>query len=333
MNTIIIAEAGVNHNGSIKIAKQLIDVAKKAGADFVKFQTFKAKDLVTDYAQKAEYQKTNSKKNESQINMLKKLELSYESHIDLINYCNEVGIKFLSTGFDIDSVNMLNQLNIDFFKIPSGEINNIPFLRNFGRFEKPIVLSTGMSTMEEIRQALKTLMDSGVKKEQITVLHCNSEYPTPLKDVNLNAMLSIKKEFSIEVGYSDHTIGFETSIAAVAMGAKIIEKHFTLDVQMEGPDHKASLSPDGLCKMIKSIRNVEVLLGSKVKNPSESEAKNIQIARKSIVAKKPIKSGELFNENNLTTKRPGIGVSPVYWDKIIGTKSTKDYLPDQLIEI
>lgn len=332
MKTTIIAEAGVNHNGSIDLAKQLIDVAKKAGADYVKFQTFTAKSLVTKFADKAQYQKTSTHKSESQFEMLKKLELNYDSHIELIKYCDEIGIEFLSTAFDLDSIDMLNQLNIALFKIPSGEINNIPYLRYIGSLGRPIIMSTGMSTIKEIQLALKTLSESGANKRDITILHCNTEYPTPLHDVNLNAMITIRDELNVPVGYSDHTIGFDTSIAAVALGAKVIEKHFTLDTDMEGPDHKASLNPNKLYQMIKSIRNVEILLGSNIKQPTASEKKNISIARKSIVAKVNIKKGDIFNNNNLTTKRPGTGISPIYWDEFIGKKSKKDYTTDELIE-
>jgi len=333
MRTIIIAEAGVNHNGSMDIAKKLIDVAKESGADYVKFQTFKAEALATKSATKAEYQKNNTGNNSTQLEMLKQLELSYNDHIELIEYCNKVKIKFLSTAFDEDSVNMLNDLNIPLFKIPSGEITNIPYLRHIGGLKKPIILSTGMATVEEIKLALKTLTKSGAKISDITVLHCNTEYPTPIQDVNLNAMITIRDKFKVSVGYSDHTLGYETSIAAACLGASIIEKHFTLDTKMEGPDHKASLNPVDLSQMIKSIRNIEILLGSKIKQPSPSEIKNIQIARKSIVAKTNIQIGDIFDENNLTTKRPGNGISPLHWDELIGKKSKKNFKTDELIEI
>ena len=333
MRTIIIAEAGVNHNGSMDIAKKLIDVAKKSGADYVKFQTFKAEALATKSAVKAEYQINNTGNDSTQLEMLKQLELSYNDHIELIEYCNKVKIKFLSTAFDKDSVTMLNDLNIPLFKIPSGEITNIPYLRHIGGLKKPIILSTGMATIEEIKLALKTLTSSGAKIRDITVLHCNTEYPTPIQDVNLNAMITIRDKFKVSVGYSDHTLGYDASIAAVSLGASIIEKHFTLDTSMKGPDHKASLNPIDLSRMIKSIRNIETLLGSKIKQPTPSELKNIQIARKSIVAKTNIQIGDIFNENNLTTKRPGNGISPIHWDELIGKKSKKNFKADELIKI
>ena len=332
MKTIIIAEAGVNHNGSIKIARDLIDVACDAGADYVKFQTFKAESLSTVHAEKADYQKKLTAKGESQFTMLKKLELSLKDHKSLIDYSKRKNIKFLSTAFDIDSIDLLNDLDIPFFKIPSGEITNLPLLRHIGKIGKPVILSTGMSTMDEIISSVNILINSGISRSHLTVLHCNTEYPTPLEDVNLNAMLTIKDKLNLDVGYSDHTLGTEVPIAAVAMGAKVIEKHFTLDRRMPGPDHKASLEPDELKKMITNIRNIEKALGSKYKNPSKSEEKNILIARKSIVAKKEILKGEIFSENNLTAKRPGVGISPMSWDSIIGKKSTRNFKVDELIK-
>ena len=329
--TLIIAEAGVNHNGSIKLAKKLIDTAKDAGADVVKFQTFKAESTVTKTAKKAEYQDTNTESAEAQFEMLKKLELSNKDHADLITYCNSKNIVFLSTPFDIESIDFLHKLELPFFKIPSGEITNLPFLRHIGKFGKKIVLSTGMSTLAEVGDALGILIDAGTPKDNIIVLHCNTEYPTPMEDVNLRAMLTIKEEFNVEVGYSDHTLGIEVPIAAVAMGAKVIEKHFTLDRNMDGPDHRASLEPTELEAMVKAIRNIEKAMGDGVKRPSASEMKNIGIARKSIVAKQALKKGEKFSEDNLTVKRPGTGVSPLKWDSYLGRLTDKNYEPDDLI--
>lgn len=331
MSVFIIAEAGVNHNGSIELAKKLIDAAVKAGADAVKFQTFKTENLVSKNAAKAEYQKNTTDKDESQFDMIKKLELDVGTHNELIAYCKEKGIMFLSTPFDLDSIDLLNKLGLKIFKIPSGEIINLPYLRKIGSLNKKVVLSTGMSNMNEIEDALKVLTNAGTKKENITVLHANTEYPTPMEDVNLNAMLSIKEKFGVSVGYSDHTLGIEVDIAAVAMGAECIEKHFTLDNTMDGPDHKASLEPHELIAMVKAIRNIEKALGDGVKKPSKSESKNINIARKSIVASKEIKKGDTFSEDNLAVKRPGSGISPMKWDEIIGQVAKKDYAEDELI--
>lgn len=332
VSTIIIAEAGVNHNGSIALAKKLIDIAADAGADYVKFQTFKAKNLVSQYVEKAEYQKKSSGGDDSQFEMIKKLELDQDAHEVLIAYCEEKNIQFLSTAFDHRSIDMLEKFDIPFYKIPSGEITNLPYLRHIGRMGKPIIMSTGMSTLNEIKEALEILLTSGSKKDNITILHCNTEYPTPMKDVNLKAMLTIKEKFDISIGYSDHTLGTEVSIAAVALGAKVIEKHFTIDRKMEGPDHAASLEPKELKEMINSIRNIEIALGGKEKLPSASEIKNIEYVRKSIVAKKFIKKGELFTENNLTVKRPGLGISPMMWDSILGKKAKKSFDPEELIK-
>ena len=331
MSVFIIAEAGINHNGSIVLAKKLIDVASEAEADAVKFQTFKAKNLTTKNSEKANYQKKSIEQSDSQFNMLKKLELSKEMHIELINYCKKKKIKFLSSPFDHDSINLLNELGLDIFKIPSGEITNLPYLRKIGKLNKKIFLSTGMSNMDEIRNASDILINSGTKKNNITILHANTEYPTPIEDVNLKAMITIGNNLDLKFGYSDHTLGIEIDIAAVAMGASCIEKHFTLDCNMEGPDHKASLEPDQLKKMVKSIRNIELAMGSGIKKPSESEKQNIKIVRKSIVAKTIIKKGEIFNENNITIKRPGSGISPMRWDDVLGTTATKDYTEDELI--
>jgi len=330
-STIIIAEAGVNHNGSIELAKKLIDVAAEAGADFVKFQTFKAETLVTQTADKAEYQKEITDTDESQFEMIKKLELDRKTHEELIDYCKQIDIQFLSTAFDNDSIDLLDELNIPLFKIPSGEITNLPYLRHIGKMGKPIIMSTGMSTLDEVRNALNILIESGAEKEQITILHCNTEYPTPMKDVNLKAMLTIKDELGVNIGYSDHTLGIEVAISAVAMGATVIEKHFTLDRNMPGPDHAASIEPEELKAMVTAIRNIEKAMGDGEKKPSSSETKNISVARKFIVAKMSIKKGELFTEENLTVKRPGTGVSPMGWDTVIGKAASSDYEMDDLI--
>jgi N,N'-diacetyllegionaminate synthase len=331
MSVFIIAEAGVNHNGSIDLAKKLIDVASSAGADAVKFQSFKAENLTTRYANKANYQKNLTDQNESQFDMLKKLELSKEMHLELINYSKTKDIKFLSSPFDHESIDLLNNLNLEIFKIPSGEITNLQYLRHIGKFNKKIILSTGMSNIDEVRSALNILINSGTKKNNIIILHANTEYPTPMEDVNLKAMLTIGKELDIKFGYSDHTLGIEVDIAAVAMGASCIEKHFTLDCNMEGPDHKASLEPNQLKEMVNAIRNIEKALGSDIKQPSKSELSNIQLARKSIVAKKKIKKGDIFTIDNISVKRPGGGMSPMKWDDIIGIKATKDYNEDEFI--
>jgi len=330
--TLIIAEAGVNHNGDIGLAKKLIDAAANAGVDYVKFQTFNSKKLVSKIALKADYQKENTKdKSESQLEMLQKLELSKEMHLELIEYCKSKKIIFFSTAFDLESLDFLNELKLDLFKIPSGEITNLPYLRKIGGFGKPIILSTGMADSKEIADALNVLLETGAKKDSITILHCNTEYPTPMEDVNLSAMNAIGKEFKVNVGYSDHTLGVEVPIAAVALGATVIEKHFTLDRSMKGPDHLASLEPGELKAMVIAIRNIEKALGSGKKVPSQSEVKNKVIARKSIVAAIDIKKGSIFSENNITVKRPGNGISPMLWDKIIGTKAEKDYCEDDLI--
>ena len=331
LNVKIIAEAGVNHNGCLETAKEMIKVASDSGADFVKFQTFNAESLVSKNADKAEYQKETTGTQESHYEMIKKLELNEEFHLELIECCNNNKIKFLSTAFDIESIDLLNKFQIPLYKIPSGEITNFPYLEYIGSMGKPIVLSTGMSTLKEVKLAIGVLMKSGTKKKDITVLHCNTEYPTPMNDVNLNAMLTIKNELSVKVGYSDHTQGFEVSIAAVALGATIIEKHFTLDRNMEGPDHKASLEPIELKNMIESIRNIESAIGNGIKKPSSSEIKNIFVVRKSIIASRDIKKGEIFSTENLTTKRPGNGVCSSRWYEYIGKRSNKDYQRDELI--
>jgi N,N'-diacetyllegionaminate synthase len=327
----IIAEAGVNHNGDIEIAKKLVDAAALAGADAVKFQTFKADKLVCRNAKKAEYQMETTDKGESQFDMLKKLELSPDMHEQLLSYCKQKGIMFLSTPFDVDSLQYLVQCGIDIIKIPSGEITNYPYLREAGKTGKKVILSSGMSTLEEVRDAVKVLKENG--SADIVVLHCNTEYPTPYEDVNLKAMMTLKKELGVAVGYSDHTLGIEVPIAAAALGAEVIEKHFTLDRNMEGPDHKASLEPHELREMVRSIRNIELALGNGKKEPSNSEERNIGIVRKSIVAKKDIAMGELFTEENLTTKRPGTGISPMEWNKVLGQRAGRHYSMDELIEL
>lgn len=330
-HTLIIAEAGVNHNGDMEIAKKLIDVAAEAGADIVKFQTFKAENLASKYAQKAEYQMETTDVGETQQDMLRRLELTYEMHLELQEYCKKKQITFLSTPFDMDSINLLEKIGMDIYKIPSGEITNLPYLRRIGSLGKKVIFSSGMSTLEEIRAAVKVLGESGA--EDISVLHCNTQYPTPKEDVNLKAMNTIRKELKVSVGYSDHTEGIEVPIAAVALGADIIEKHFTLDKTMEGPDHKASLEPEELKAMIKAIRNVELALGREEKLPTKSEQDNIVIVRKSIVAKTDIAAGECFTETNITTKRPGNGLSPMRWNEVIGTCAKRDFSADEMIEL
>lgn len=330
---LIIAEAGVNHNGDIDIAKKLVDVAAESGADIVKFQTFKSENCVSKNAQKAEYQLQTTNKQESQLDMIKKLELDLETHNILISYCKQKNIEFLSTPFDMESVDLLHNLGLKIFKIPSGEITNLPYLRKIGKYNKQVILSTGMANLGEIESAIAVLVDSGTKRENITLLQCNTEYPTPFADVNLKAMKSLKKAFRLPVGYSDHTPGIAIPLAAVGMGAKVIEKHFTLDKNMEGPDHKASLEPCELKAMVQGIREIELALGDGIKQTSASEAKNKPIARKSIVANCAIKKGEILSESNLYTKRPAEGISPMEWDKVIGTKAIRDFEPDEMIEL
>lgn len=331
---IIIAEAGVNHNGDINLAKKLIDVAVDAGIDYVKFQTFKAESLVSKSAKKADYQIENTQDTtESQLQMLKKLELSHDQHQELINYCKQKNISFFSTAFDLESLIYLKELGLSMVKIPSGEITNLPYLRKAAELFSEVIISTGMSYIKDISDALEVFVKSGILKDNITILHCNTEYPTPMQDVNLQAMLSIHKEFGVNVGYSDHTLGIEVPIAAVAMGAKVIEKHFTLDRNLPGPDQLASLEPNELKAMVQSIRNIELAIsGNGIKEPSESENKNIHIARKSIVANKNIIKGEVFSDKNITTKRPGNGISPMLWDKVIGQVASKDFNADDLID-
>ena len=332
--TLIIAEAGVNHNGDIAKAKALIDKGAEAGVDYVKFQTFKAANLVTKQAKRAAYQDKNTQNNDSQYEMLKKIELSQAVHQELIDYCAQKGVQFLSTGFDVESLEFLAQLGITIAKVPSGEITNLPYLRKVAALFPEVILSTGMATIEEIKDAVKVLTDNGVNKDKITVLHCNTEYPTPMEDVNLRAMLHIQQEVGVAIGYSDHTLGIEVPIAAVALGATVIEKHFTLDKTLPGPDHKASLEPEELKAMVSAIRNIEKAVGgSGLKEVSTSEAKNKPIARKSIVASKSIERGDLLTEENITVKRPGTGISPMQWDDVIGKTAKKDFEEDDLIEL
>lgn len=327
---LIIAEAGVNHNGSLELAKKLVDKAKEAGADIVKFQTFQIDSLVSESAKMAEYQKENTGKEESQKEMLSKLCLSFEDFVELSNYSKKVGITFLSTPFDIESIKFLNSLQ-NIWKIPSGEITNYPYLVEIAKTGKEVIMSTGMCTLQEVSDAYNLLKNNGAGK--ITLLHCTTNYPTPMQDVNLRAMLTLKEKFCCEVGYSDHTQGIEVPIAAVAMGATVIEKHFTLDRNMEGPDHKASLEPQELKEMVDSIRNIEQALGTPDKQPSASEISNIAVARKSIVALTDIKAGETYTEGNITTKRPGTGINPMRWTEILGKKAIRDFKKDELIEI
>jgi len=328
----IIAEAGVNHNGSRELAFQLIDAAAEAGADYVKFQTFKAEELVTAAAAKAAYQQTTTDASETQHAMIRKLELDVETHRVLIRHCSDREIRFLSTAFDHESIDLLTELGIDFFKVPSGEINNLPYLRKIAAQGRPVVLSTGMARLGEIEDALQVLVGAGCSRDEITVLHCNTEYPTPMADVNLRAMQTIREAFKVKVGYSDHTLGTEIPIAAVAMGANVIEKHFTLDRTMEGPDHAASLEPGELKAMVEAIRNVENAMGDGIKRPSPSEQPNREVARKSIVAATAIRKSEAFSEKNLAAKRPGTGISPMHWDALLGRLASRDYQPDELIE-
>ena len=335
MSVYIIAEAGVNHNGDMETAKRLVDAAAEAGADAVKFQMFKADKLAASSAVMAEYQKKNTESSESQQSMLRKLELSEDDHIELQKYCEEKGIDFLSSPFDVDSMRFLLSIGMDIIKIPSGEITNFPYLREAAKSNKCIILSTGMCTMKEVHAAVDVLEqysdDSMINDGKLTLLHCNTQYPTPYCDVNLKAMKSLHDEFGCEVGYSDHTLGIEIPIAAVAMGASVIEKHFTLDKNMPGPDHKASLEPDELKAMVSAIRNIDVALGDGIKQVTDSEQGNIAIARKSIVAARDIKKGDIFTEENLTTKRPGDGISPMRWYDIIGTEADRDYRKDDKI--
>ena len=332
---MIIAEAGVNHNGSMENAFRLVDAAADAGVDYIKFQTFKAEKLVSGSAKKAVYQIQNTRNaEETQLQMLQKLELSHEQHSQLIAYCQKKNIQFFSTAFDLDSLEYLHKVGLKMVKIPSGEITNLPYLRKAARLFRQVILSTGMTTISEIKDAVTVFTEAGIPKENITILHCNTEYPTPMDDVNLKAMLHIQEVFATEVGYSDHTLGIEVPVAAVALGASIVEKHFTLDKKMNGPDHSASLEPDELKAMVSAIRNLEkALSGSGMKEVSPSEQKNMAIARKSIVATKEIHKGELFTEDNIGVKRPGTGISPMKWDEVIGKVSQQDFAEDELITI
>ena len=331
MSVFIIAEVGVNHNGSLELAKKLVDVAVDCGVDAVKFQTFKAATLVTKQAQQAEYQAKNIGRKESQFDMLRRLELSDANHHELFAYCKGKKIEFMSTPFDLQSILFLNDLGVTRFKIPSGEITNYPYLKMIGSFQKDIVLSTGMTKLSEVEVALDLIIDSGTPKEKITILHATTDYPTQMFDVNLKAMQTIQHAFNVKVGYSDHTPGIEVATAAVAMGASMIEKHFTLDRNMDGPDHKASLEPHELKAMVNALRNIEIALGDGIKRPSGNETKNMQVARKSLVAACEIGQGEQFTEQNITVKRPGHGISPMRWNEIVGQKAQKDYQTDDLI--
>ena len=330
MGVYIIAEAGVNHNGSFDLACRLVDAAKDAGVDCIKFQTFKSKSLVSHIAQKAEYQKAATG-DSSQQDMLKKLELSFDEFVRLKEYCDKVGISFLSTPFDFESIDFLDSIDMPFWKIPSGEVTNLPYLLKLAKTGKPVVMSTGMCEMDEIENAVRVLHENGTAN--IKLLHCNTEYPTPFEDVNLTAMQTMHRAFGLDVGYSDHTKGIEVPIAAAALGATVIEKHFTLDRNMEGPDHKASLEPDELKAMVDSIRHIEKALGNGIKTRSPSEKKNLAVARKSIVAKKSIKAGETLTEENITVKRPGTGISPMRWFDVLGSKAARDFAEDELIEL
>ena len=331
MGVFIIAEAGDNHNGRIDLAFRLVDAAVAAGADCVKFQTFKTEESISKHAPKAAYQKQSKGNDESQFEMVKKLELPFDDFVKLNHYCTEKCIQFLSTPFDLPSVEFLYTLNLPIWKIPSGEITNLPYLHSIAKTQKPVIMSTGMCEIDEIQLAMNILKDNGTP--QITLLHCNTEYPTPFEDVNLNAMQTLRERFGVEVGYSDHTTGIEVPIAAVALGAVVIEKHFTLDKNMEGPDHRASLEPEELSAMVLSIRNVEKAMGSGIKAPSRSEQKNIDIARKSLVARRPIVKGEQFSEDNITAKRPGNGISPMRWFDVLGATAKRNFEEDELIEL
>jgi N,N'-diacetyllegionaminate synthase len=332
LKTLIIAEAGVNHNGDPALARALIDVAAAAGADRVKFQTFSADRLVTAGAAKAAYQARTTGADESQHAMLRRLELSRATHLELIAHCKTRGIEFFSTGFDPQSIELLAQLGATGFKVPSGEISNLPYLRCVGRYGLPVILSTGMSDLDEIAAALAVLERSGTPRRLITVLHCTTEYPAPMADVNLRAMLTIRDAFGVAVGYSDHTPGIEVAIAAVAMGASVIEKHFTLGRSLPGPDHQASLEPAELQALVKAIRNIEIALGDGAKEPTANELKNRVSARKSIVAARSIAAGEVFDADNLTVKRPGSGISPMRWDELLGHRAPRAFAADELIE-
>ena len=330
---IIIAEAGVNHNGDYELAKQLVVAAKEAGADYVKFQTARPERVISRYAPKAEYQLGTTKKEESQLDMCRAIHLPLTDYRPLKAYCDEVGIAFLSTPFDLESVDVLEELDMDCYKIPSGEITNLPYLKKIARLGRPVILSTGMCGLADIENALLLLEQEGLSRDRITLLHCNTEYPTPYTDVNLRAMRTMAEAFGVQVGYSDHTCGIEVSLAAVALGATVVEKHFTLDKNLPGPDHKASLEPHELKQMVTSIRHIEEALGSSIKQVSPSEAKNMVVARKSLIAATDIRKGELFTEENMTTKRPGNGISPMRWEEVLGKVAPRDFKEDELIEL
>lgn len=330
---VIIAEAGVNHNGSFEMACRLADEAKRAGADYVKFQTGIPENVISVRAEQAEYQKHNTGTSESQLDMVRKIMLRPDEFKPLKEYCDSIGIRFLSTPFDLDSIDILKPLEMDLWKIPSGEITNLPYLRKIASMGQPVVMSTGMSRLGEVDDAVDVLLDGGLTLDMITLLHCNTEYPTPYTDVNLRAMLTLRDAIGCRVGYSDHTPGIEVPVAAVALGAEVIEKHFTLDKTLPGPDHVASLDPAELKAMVSSIRHAEAALGSGRKEVSRSERKNIAIARKSIIAARPISKGERFSHDNLTVKRPGNGLSPMLWDTVVGLEAPRDFEPDELIEL
>ena len=331
MSILIIAEAGVNHNGSLEMAKEMALAAKKAGADIVKYQTAVPEQVVSRFAEKADYQKQQTGSEESQLEMIKKIHFGFEEHRQLKEYCDEIGIRYLSTPFDLDSIDFLATLDMPVWKIPSGEITNLPYLEKVAALKKPLILSTGMSMLSEIEDALAVLEENGC--EDVTLLHCNTEYPTPMEDVNLLAMRDLEEQFALPVGFSDHTLGIEADIAAAALGACVIEKHFTLDKTLEGPDHQASLEPDELKAMVRAIRNIEKALGTGEKHVTPSEAKNRPIARKSIVAKRAIKKGEVFTAENLTTKRPGDGISPMRWYDVLGKEASRDFAEDEKISL
>lgn len=333
MNVLVIAEAGVNHDGELTTALRLVDAATMCGADIVKFQTFTADTLATPDAGKAEYQKVTTGTQETQFEMLRKLELSHNDHLVIIEHCQERGIGFLSTGFDIESVNMLVGLEIGRIKIPSGEITNLSYLRHIGGLRRPIILSTGMADLEEVRRALDVLLSAGTPKEDVTVLHCTTEYPAPMCDVNLQAMVTMRDALGVNVGYSDHTMGHEVAVAAVALGACVIEKHLTLDRTAAGPDHAASLEPAEFTEMVRAIRHIEMALGNGIKTPQPSELENMVIARKSLVAAVAIRKGDQFTSVNITAKRPGSGLSPMLWDDVLGRKATRDFAPNEMIEL
>jgi len=332
-STLVIAEAGVNHNGDLATALSLVDAASSCGADIVKFQTFTADQLVTQDAAKAEYQKATTSNTETQLEMLRKLELSHNDHLAIMERCQEQGIGFLSTGFDIGNIDMLVGLGLDRIKVPSGEITNLPYLRHIGGLGLPIILSTGMADLEEVRSALDVLLACGSPKSDVTILHCTTDYPAAMGDVNLQAMVTMRDAFGTEVGYSDHTLGYEVAVAAVALGAVVIEKHLTLDRESAGPDHAASLEPEEFAGMVYAIRNIEMALGDGIKRPQSSEFANMAVVRKSLVSSKRIQEGELFTSMNISAKRPGSGLSPMLWDEVIGQKATREYAPNEMIEL